>query len=83
MDGQSKIGRWIGFEDISNGYQIYWPDKCSVTIEQSIKFTNDEVIFLSNPIARLIQGEKQVMNQQCDPETKSKHREQDNIKSHL
>ena len=82
LDGRLKIGRWIGFKDISNGHQIYWLDKRSVTIEQSIKFINDEVIFSSNPIARLIQGEKQVMNQQRNPETKSKHKEQDNIESH-
>ena len=40
------------------------------------------MIFLSNPIARPIQGEKQGMNQQCNLETKSKHRDQDNIESH-
>ena len=26
LDGRSKVGRWIGLEEISNGHRIYWPD---------------------------------------------------------
>ena len=74
LDGHSRIGRWIGYDEISNGYRIYWPNKCLVTIEHRIKFVNDNVIFLSNTIAELIQGENDLLsnkNQQHDPETKS------------
>ena len=31
LDGHAKIGRWIGYNEISNGHRIYWPGKCSVT----------------------------------------------------
>jgi hypothetical protein len=74
LDGRSKIGRWIGFEEISNGHQIYWPDKCSVTVKCSIKFVNDEAVFLSNLIAKLIQGENNPINNKnlkCNPETRA------------
>jgi hypothetical protein len=27
LDGRSKKGKWIGFDEVSNGHQIYWPDK--------------------------------------------------------
>ena len=73
LDGRWKIGRWIGFEEISNGHQIYWPDKHSVTIECSIKFVNDKAVFLSNPIVKPIQGENDPANNknlQNDPENK-------------
>jgi hypothetical protein len=63
LDGQSKIKRWISYDEISNGHRIYWPDKCSVTVEQSIKFTNDNIVFLSNLIAKLIQGENNSTNE--------------------
>ena len=36
LDGHAKIGRWIGYNDISNGHRIYWANKCSITVEQSI-----------------------------------------------
>jgi hypothetical protein len=45
LDGRSKIRRWIGFEEINNGYQIYWPDRPSVTVECSIKFVNNRAVF--------------------------------------
>jgi hypothetical protein len=44
LDGRSKIGRWLGFKEISNGHCIYWPEKCSVTVERSIKFVNGDMI---------------------------------------
>jgi hypothetical protein len=74
LDGRSKIRRWIGFEEIINGHQIYWPDKRSVTVKCSIKFVNDEAVFLSNPIAKLIQRENDPINDknlQHDLETRA------------
>ena len=74
LDGCSRIGRWIGYDEISNRHKIYWPNKHSVTIECSIKFVNDDVIFLLNPITELIQGENDLSNnkdQWHDLETKS------------
>ena len=44
LDSCSKVGKWVGFDEISNGHQIYWPDKCSVTIEHSVKFANGDIV---------------------------------------
>ena len=57
LDEQSKMRKWIRYDEVSNGHRIYWPDKHSVTVEHSIKFSNDEVILLSIPVAQPIQGE--------------------------
>ena len=57
LDGRSRMGKWIGYDEISNGHRIYWPDKHSVTVEHSVKFSNDEVILPSIPVAQPIQGE--------------------------
>jgi hypothetical protein len=62
LDGRSKIGRWIGFEEISNGHQIYWLDKHLVTVKHSIEFLNDKAVFLSNLIAKPIQGKSNPIN---------------------
>jgi hypothetical protein len=75
LDERSKIRRWIGYNKISNGHRIYWPDKHSVTVEQSIKLTNDNVVFLSNLVAKPIQGENDLINKnlknlQHNPKTK-------------
>ena len=71
LDGWSKVGKWIGYDETSDGHRIYWPDKRSVTIERSIKFSNGEEIFAPIPAAKPIQGEKGPTNLQRDPEAKS------------
>jgi hypothetical protein len=44
LDGRSCVGCWVGFDEISNGHRIYWPDKQTVSIERSIKFDDDWVM---------------------------------------
>src|SRR5271168_1028759 len=90
LDGRSRIGRWIGYDEISNGHRIYWPDKRSVTVERSIKFANDEVVFPSNPIAKPIQGEsswtsENSKNRHHNPETQpqSGDKEYIDLENHL
>ena len=56
LDGQSKVGRWIGYDEVSNGHRVYWLDKRSVTIECSVKFSNDNMVIPSIPITKPIQG---------------------------
>ena len=51
------MGKWIRYNEVSNGHRIYWPNKHSVTVDYSIKFSNDKVILPSIPVTRLIQGE--------------------------
>jgi Reverse transcriptase (RNA-dependent DNA polymerase) len=63
LDGCLKIGRWLRFKEISNGHCIYWPEKCSVTVERSIEFVNGDMILLSILSTVLIQGEKGESNE--------------------
>jgi hypothetical protein len=58
LDGCSKVGRWLGFEEVSNGHCVYWPKKRSVTVKCSIKFINGNMILPSIPSAVQIQGKK-------------------------
>ena len=44
LDGRSKIGRWVGFDEESNGHRIYWPEKRSITVERSVKFNVEDVL---------------------------------------
>ena len=58
---------------MSNGHRIYWPDKCSITVERSVKFdnSNGDMIILPIPTAMLIQGENEPRNQQRTLKVKS------------
>jgi hypothetical protein len=44
LDIQVKIGRFVGYDDESKGYRIYWPEKRSVTIEREVRFNPDEIL---------------------------------------
>ena len=44
LDGRSRIGRWVGYEEASNAHRIYWPDKRNVTVERSIKFDENDIL---------------------------------------
>ena len=44
LDARSIIGQWIGFEEVSNAHWIFWPDNRSVTVEQNIKFDNNDIL---------------------------------------
>ena len=70
LDGCSKIGKWVGFDEPSNAHHIYWPEKCSITIEHSVKFDNGDMIIPPMPSALQIQGEREPENQQRAPEPK-------------
>jgi hypothetical protein len=56
LDGRSRIGQWIGFEEASNAHRIFWPDNRSVTVEQNIKFDNNNLLI---PSTLLPKGEKE------------------------
>lgn len=48
MDGCSKEGRWVGFDEQStHAHRIYWPEHCTVSVEQNIKFDEDFVLIPS------------------------------------
>lgn len=39
LDARAVEGRWVGFDDQSNGSRIYWPGKNRVSVERSLTFT--------------------------------------------
>ena len=38
LGGRVREGRWLGFDEKSNGVRVYWPDKQTVSIERNIYF---------------------------------------------
>jgi hypothetical protein len=48
LDGQSNVGKWVGFDEPTHGHHIYWPEKRSVTVERSVKFDIGDVVFARN-----------------------------------
>jgi hypothetical protein len=38
LGGRVTEGRWMGIDDRSRGFRIYWPDKRSVTVEWNVYF---------------------------------------------
>jgi hypothetical protein len=54
LDGWSKVGHWVGFDDKSDAHRIYWAEKHSVTVDYSMKFNfKDEDI----PVTVMLEGE--------------------------
>ena len=44
LEGQSKIGRWVGFDaDSTHAHRIYWPGKRMLLVRRNIKFDETEV----------------------------------------
>ena len=44
LDTQAKVGKFVGYDNESKGYRIYWPEKRSVTIEREVRFNLDEIL---------------------------------------
>jgi hypothetical protein len=44
LDVQAKIRKFMGYDDESKGYRIYWPEKRSVGIEREVRFNPDKVL---------------------------------------
>jgi hypothetical protein len=48
----------MGFDDVTNGHCVHWPDKHSISIEHSVKFCSNGDILLPQILsAHQIQGE--------------------------
>ncbi|PSR71689.1 hypothetical protein PHLCEN_2v12434 [Hermanssonia centrifuga] len=52
-DPRALEGQWVGFDEQSKAYQIYWPSRQSVTVEKSVCFTNND----PGVVAVLLKGE--------------------------
>ncbi|CDO69616.1 hypothetical protein BN946_scf184851.g4 [Trametes cinnabarina] len=42
LESKAREGRFVGYSQKSKGYQIYWPDKRSITVERNVRFVEDE-----------------------------------------
>jgi len=52
LDARAQLGRFVGYDSESKGYRIYWPEKCSVTVECNIVF-NENDVFLTKDYATI------------------------------
>ena len=43
LDLRALIGRFVGYDIESKGYQIYWPTKRSITVERNVVFNQNNV----------------------------------------
>jgi hypothetical protein len=48
LDGKAKKGHFVGFDEESKGYHVYWPIKKKVSIERDIYFNKDESLQPNN-----------------------------------
>ena len=44
MDSKVKKGNFVGFDNESKGYRIYWPEKKTVSVERDVYFNKDEAL---------------------------------------
>lgn len=42
LDGRTKEGQWVSFDEESKGNQIYWTKKRLVIVKRSVTFMPDE-----------------------------------------
>ena len=69
LDSKVEKGRFVGFDDESKGYRIYWPEKKRVSIERDVYFNKDEVL-QSNEVQ--IEGEWDVPPNSDTPQASNK-----------
>lgn len=64
LDGRAKKGKWVGFDEESDGHRVYYAEKRAVIVERSVRFVPEEVILDNIPL----EGE----NDNSDDEDESK-----------
>ena len=52
LDGCSKIGCWMGFDaKTKDGHHIYWPERRTISVEQSVRFNvEEEIVVDASPL---------------------------------
>ncbi len=66
LDGRSKEGRWVGFDDESKAHRIYWENKRTVTIERNVKFLPEDVDIVVEVVA--LEGENAKLDERDEGE---------------
>ena len=70
LDGRAVEGRWVGYDENSSGHRIYSPEKRSVSIQRSVKFSPDEAnIYL--PRTDTLEGERKRIEHETSGERPS------------
>lgn len=44
LESHAKVGRFVGYDEESKGYRIYYPEKRWVGIERNVRFNPDEIL---------------------------------------
>ena len=78
LDGRVHAGGWVGFDEEGNAHCTYWPEKHSVTVKQSVKFDDNNVIL---PYSVMIEGEKGPINHSITQETHSASPEPEDLQN--
>ena len=52
LDVQAKISKFVGYDDKSKGYQIYWPEKRSVTVKRQVRFNPDKILIPKDKLGK-------------------------------
>jgi Reverse transcriptase (RNA-dependent DNA polymerase)/gag-polypeptide of LTR copia-type/Integrase core domain/GAG-pre-integrase domain/Zinc knuckle len=42
LGGRVDEGVWVGIDEKSKGFRVYWPKKCTVTVERNVYFNEQE-----------------------------------------
>src|SRR5271168_4942774 len=43
LGGRVREGRWLGVDEQSKGFRVYWPDTKSITVERNVYYDNSSV----------------------------------------
>src|SRR6266550_3277062 len=68
LESKVEKGRFIGFDEESKGYRIYWEEKRSVTVERDVYFDESDA---SAPETTLIEGETHQKSNQAEKRPKA------------
>ena len=75
LDLKARIGRFMGYDSESKGYQIYWPKQKSISVEQNVVFNTSNVTLeeVNVPISMdaLAEGERDKVIQSSKPSPSS------------
>ncbi|GBE85505.1 hypothetical protein SCP_0800220 [Sparassis crispa] len=44
LESKARAGHFVRYTDESKGYCVYWPEKCSVSVERNVHFINQLII---------------------------------------